>query len=358
MKILITAPSLDTKYNVSGISSVVNNIFATTELDYVHFEVGKQDKEKRDLKWVLKQLFLPLKLFNVFLTNKIDLFHLNAPLNPLSIYRDFVLLLVAKFFRKKTILHFHGGKFLVSIPENKWFYLFLRFYFSMGNKIIALSEYERTLVSQNYQIPLDKIVSLENSVIPLENIIKEKNNKPRIIFLGRIVESKGINEIIVAMKKLYDRRKDFEFYLYGTGPLEEKIIHELSTFMPQCFHYKGVVSGEAKDNAMIEADIFLLPSLYGEGLPIALLEAMNTENIAIVTEDGSMGSVISNDINGLIVAKSDVDGLCDTLERAIELVNRKDTRLQQAAKNLIMTRYNSKLYSQKLNEIYGDMIGA
>ena len=356
MNILITAPSLDTKNNVSGISSVVNNILATTELKYIHFEVGKQDKERRNIKWVLKQFSLPINLFIVFFRNKIDLFHLNAPLNKLSVIRDFSLLIIAKICRKKTILHFHGGEFLIKIPESKILFNFLKLYFRLGDKIITLSSYEKELVNKNYGISLEKIVPLENCVIPLENIKKEKKEKIRIIFLGRIVESKGINEIIISMKKLYDFRKDFEFYLYGTGPLENKIVDELNTYMNDSFKFIGIISGKEKDEAMIKSDIFILPSLNGEGLPIALLEAMNTENICIVTDDGSMATVITNNENGFIVEKGNCNDLFDKLNKSIDLILTENKTIPINAKNTILEKYNSSIYSKKLKEIYTELL--
>lgn len=356
MNILITAPSLNTKNNVSGVSSVVNNILVTTELNYIHFEVGKQDKEKRGLKWILKQFYLPINLFMVFIRNKIDLFHLNAPLNKLSIIRDFTLLIVAKLFRKKTILHFHGGEFLIKIPKNKVLFIFLKLYFKLGDKIITLSSYEKELVNKNYGIPLEKIVPLENCVIPLENIKKEKKEKIRIIFLGRVVESKGINEIIISMKKLYDLRKDFEFYLYGTGPLENKIINELNNYMPDSFKFKGIISGKEKDDAMIKSDIFILPSIHGEGLPMALLEAMNTENICIVTDDGSMATVIANNENGFIVEKGNSNDLFDKLNTSINLILLENRIISKNAKNTILKKYNNTIYSKKLKEIYTELL--
>lgn len=355
MNILITAPSLDTKNNVSGISSVVNNILATTDLDYIHFEVGKQDKEKRGLRWILKQFYLPIQLFIVFFKNKIDIFHLNAPLNKLSVIRDFTLLTVAKIFRKKTILHFHGGEFLIEIPENKFLLNFLKIYFMLGDKVITLSSYEKKLVSKNYNIPLEKIVPLENCVIPLTNIVKEKKEKVRVIFLGRIVESKGINEIIESMKELYDFRKDFEFFLYGTGPLENKINEELSFYMKESFKFMGIISGEEKNEAMIKSDIFILPSLYGEGLPIALLEAMNTENICIVTDDGSMATVINNNKNGFIVEKGNCKDLFEKLNTSVDLIVKGDKTISNNSKNTILDKYNSSIYSKKLKKIYGDL---
>lgn len=355
MNILITAPSLDTKKNVSGISSVVNNILNTTDLKYIHFEVGKQDNEKRNFKWLLKQFYLPINLFKVLLKNKIDIFHLNAPLNKLSVFRDLTLLLVAKLFRKKTILHFHGGEFLIKIPKNKFLLIFLKTYFRLGNKIITLSEYEREIISKNYNIKLENIYPLENCVVPIDKIIKKKQSKVRIIFLGRIVESKGINEIIDAMKKLFDLRKDFQFFLYGTGPLQNKINAELGNYMQECFSFKGIVFGEEKEKALLDSDIFILPSLHGEGLPIALLEAMNFQNICIVTNDGSMGTVIKNNINGFVINKHSTSDLLSKIIDAIELIKNDNFELQNRAKLDIVKNYNCIDYSKKLKNLYKEL---
>ncbi len=356
MNILITAPSLETKNNVSGISSVVNNIFKVTDLNYIHFKVGKQDREERNLIWILKQFYLPLGLFIIFLTKKIDIFHLNAPLNKLSVFRDFTLLLISKIFRKKTILHFHGGEYLLEIPKNKFLFRFLKFYFKLGNKIITLSKYEKKLVHENYNIPLDRIIFLENCVIPLNVTSKEKKEKVRIIFLGRIVESKGINDIIVSMKKLYDNRRDFEFLIYGTGSLENKVRHELESYMKDGFQFKGIVFGEEKEDALKKSDVFILPSLSGEGLPIALLEAMSAENICIVTNDGSMGTVIQNNQNGIMVQKGNPNDLYEKLNYSIDLLQKNDRTLGRNAKLTIDEKYNCFMYGKKLKEIYESLV--
>lgn len=355
MNILITAPSLDVKNNVSGIGSVVNNIFKTSNLNYTHFEVGKQDKEKRNLYWILKQLFLPMKLIITLLTRKTDIFHLNAPLNEMGVFRDFVLLLIAKAFRKKVLLHFHGGKFLITPPKNKLFKKFLKLYFNCSDKIVTLSEYEKNLTNKLYNIDLKKITYLENCVIPNSLVSKDNKEKVRVIFLGRIVDSKGIIQIINSMKELYKIRKDFEFYLYGTGPLETKIINELSG-LKDSFKYCGIVSGSDKDEALNKSDIFILPSLYGEGLPIALLEAMNTNNIPIVTNDGSMAEVVENNISGFIIEKNNIKELTNTINKAINLIQNDDLTILQNAKSMINKRFNCYTYSKSLETIYKALI--
>ena len=57
-------------------------------------------------------------------------------------------------------------------------------------------------------------------------------------------------------------------------------------------------------------DLFVLPTLPGEGIPRVLLEAM-TSGVPIVTTTGSPGipSLIEDEVNGLLVAAPTVDAV-------------------------------------------------
>lgn len=358
MKILITAPSLKTNKNVSGISSVVNNILAITKLSYFHLVVGKEDQRKRSLLWVLDQITLPLKLIKTIISNKIDVFHLNAPLNPLAIARDSILLNIAKILRVKVVLHLHGGKYLTKVPEQKWLYHYLKCFFKWADHIIVLSDYEKQWIINDYCMKLEMVSSLPNCVpFTLRANNKIRKEKVRLIFLGRIVQIKGIKNIVESVSQLIEDRDDFEFYLYGDGPCKDDVVDRLSSKLGESFQYKGVVSGQSKIDAFLEADMFLLPSLSGEGLPVALLEAMSYGVIPIVTIDGSMGTVVQNGVNGYIVNKDDSTDLHNVLNKVISAIQEEIIdKVKEDAVNTIRERYDCKCYGEKLEKIYREVM--
>lgn len=354
MNILITSPSFNTKKNVSGISSVAQGIVNNINIRFIHLIVGKEDSKKRNLTWALAQLKLPLTMIYKLITIRINLIHINAPLDTLAIFRDFVLLCISKLFNIKIILHFHGGAYLLKSPKSKLFKRFLIFYFSKADHVIVLSDFEKIIISKNYLISYDHISTLENCVNFHNYSLKnDDSNIVRIIFLGRIVNTKGIVDIINAVKMLNKQRKDFEFYLYGIGPEKDMVVKELKYILGDRFSYKGIVSGENKDIAFLNSHIFLLPSISGEGLPIALLEAMNFGNIVIVTNDGSMGTVVINGYNGFIVEKKDPSGLFNKLNNIIDLIKvGKANNISLNAVNTIKNKYNCIEYYEKLKSIY------
>jgi glycosyltransferase involved in cell wall biosynthesis len=353
VNILITAPSLDTKNNVSGISSVVKSILIAEDQNYIYFLVGKADQQKRNIFWLLRQFFLPLKLIYSLLVNKIDIVHLNAPLDTLAIVRDFIFLKIAKLLGVKVLLHLHGGKYLKTIPESKWLYLYLKHYFNSADHIVVLSQLEKNLLLRNYDLKIDDITPLENCVSIPDIKHKSSYEKIRIIFLGRFVARKGLFNILEAFSKLIIKRSDFEFYLYGAGPEEEILITQFSHLLSDTFQFKGIVSGNVKSEALLQADIFLLPSHYGEGLPIALLEAMSYGVVPVVTDDGSMATVVMDKVSGYIVEKDNSVMLAAIIEEIIEKFrNNEVENLQNKIIETIKDKYDCKNYSTKLAAVY------
>jgi glycosyltransferase involved in cell wall biosynthesis len=353
MKILISAPSLDTKKNVSGISTVVNNILSnSTTAFYIHFLVGNEDGQKRGVIWILRQFYLPFLLVHNLYKYDIEIFHLNAPLDKLSVVRDFVFLHIAKLLRVKVLLHLHGGEFMGCISRNRLISWMISTSLKNSDHIVTLSKMEKDWLLSNYHLDGRNITPLLNSIPIPEKITIRERSKVRVIFIGRIVERKGIFVISQALKKLYKIRSDFEFFLYGTGPDESNFISEMRVSMHNDFYFKGVVSGRLKIEAYSEADIFLLPSFYGEGLPMSLLEAMSFSTIPIVTADGSMLAVVKDGINGFIVKKNDALDLFEKLNNAIDIIKCNNNNISSNARRTIKDGYDIKLYIEKLECIY------
>ena len=159
--------------------------------------------------------------------------------------------------------------------------------------------------------------------------------------------------IVEALSKLSSKRSDFEFYLYGAGPEEDLLIVQFSQSLGDKFQFKGIVSGKEKFEVLQEADIFLLPSHYGEGLPIALLEAMSYGIIPVVTDDGSMATVVNNRINGYIVEKDNSNELNVVINIILEKFRNNDVKnMQNKIIETITKKYDCKNYSIKLEKIY------
>lgn len=354
MKILITAPSLDEKVNVSGISALVNEIIKNSGLEFSHFTAGRKDGEKAGLSWILKQIFLPFRFWRIIQREKPNLIHLNTAFVPLSLWRDASLTSVAKFTKTPVLIHTHGGRFLMEDFQNKLLEKIAARMLKSADKVLVLSEIEKESLLRRWENLSIEI--LPNAISINEAATVEKTSAEKtIIFLGRIHESKGLHEIIAACETLIKEGFKFNFRCFGTGPEKEFFIGEMSKILGEKFHYGGVIASEAKWRELSNADIFLLPSRYGEGLPLAMLEAMAAQCVPVASDVASVRSVIKDGENGFLVSPYNAEQTAEKLK--FLLSGQADfEKLGKNARQTVKEKFHIADYVQKLEKLYREVV--
>lgn len=351
-KIIITSPSLNALENVSGISSVVKNIIsADKENRFIHLKVGKTDRQKHGSAWALNQLKLLFRTFLLCATSNASLLHLNTPFNSRGIARDLIILLIAKIFRIKVVTHFHGGEYFSSPPKSRFFSALIRLMLRASDVVVVLSETEASILKSNYNAD-DNVTILPNSVNAPEHSVVKNVAPINIVYLGRIVPSKGTREIVSAISELSLERTDFTFTLCGVG--EDVCVFDsgLKDKLEDRYSYKGIVDGLEKSNVLTSAHIFLLPSKY-EGLPIALLEAMAYGAIPIVTPVGSIPAAVIDDFNGFLVPSNSSTALKQKINFVLDLIlSGEGAKYSANAAKTIRLKFSQDTYNSRLTEIY------
>ncbi|MBK9766847.1 MAG: glycosyltransferase family 4 protein [Chloracidobacterium sp.] len=282
--------------------------------------------------------------------SKPDLIHLNTALTNLSIWRDLMLLLVGRVARRPVILAIHGGKYLMSRPASASVDRAIGFMLRHSAAVIVLSEIERASLSRRW--PNIELTVLPNAVdrrnAPL---IERSNNVPVVVFLGRIHESKGIRQLAEACGKVHRSGTEFILRCCGDGPERKWFVDAMTDELQTAFEYRGVVAGTEKWATLASSDIFVLPSVYGEGMPMAMLEAMACRCVVIASDNASITAVIDNGENGFIVPSGDADALAKTLSKVIAA--REDwPMIGDAARKTVADKFSSDDYFAALDSIY------
>jgi glycosyltransferase involved in cell wall biosynthesis len=359
--ILITGPSLNEKDNVSGISSLVRSIInASPEYDnkFYHLVLGKKDRQKKKLIWLIKQFLVIPNTLGYFIKNEVDIVHLNTGFETASLVRDFIVFKLAKALRKQVLFHAHGGYYLMQPPaKNSKLHKIIMQLLYQSDAVVVLSEIEKEKLASDYNFT--NSIVLPNAVDIADEYVtnnKNFNDGLELLYIGRIVKSKGIYTIVNAFKQLLPNQlSQFKFQLYGTGPDKDKLIYELDKIEGLNYKYNGVVGGVAKWEAFAKSQVFLLPSIYGEGLPIAMLEAMGCGCVCLVSNDASMAAVIQNGVNGLMVER---DNIAMLTQQIVYVLNNRDKLpvIGQNAVQTIASNYNINKYMAQLNIIYNNII--
>jgi len=354
MNILITSPSLNPSNNVSGIATVVNTIIVyNKEHQYFHYLLGRQDKNINKFKLIM-QLISQLVIFPWFVKrNEIELVHQNLPFNPKGLSREFVINCWCRIMRVPVLLHIHGGIFLMNKTNNIIFRQMAKSLFSHCKHVIVLSELEKDAIRNFYQFSSTTVLQNSVNTTLYKSGSKElPKKKPVLLFLGRIHESKGVEDIIEAFH-LLKAQMGFRFLLCGAGPLKNQFVSHCEQLLGEDFEFLGIVSGQEKIDIIKQSHFFLLPSRYGEGLPMALLETMASGVVPIVTDDASMKSMVQHEINGIQVRKRDPK---DLYEKMSEIMMKPDLykELSEKAERKIAENYNIENYVVRLNVIYNN----
>jgi len=135
----------------------------------------------------------------------------------------------------------------------------------------------------------------------------------RLGTLSRLIERKGLQDLLRALKILSDRGHRFQLDIAGRGDYRntlEQLVTELGLSKQVVFH------GERRDlaNYLDTLDLYILPSHF-EGLPMSMLEAMARGVPAMCTAVNGVPEVITHGETGFLIPPKNVEVLVQTLEK-------------------------------------------
>ncbi len=163
----------------------------------------------------------------------------------------------------------------------------------------------------------------------------------RLLFVGYLLPSKGLNYLIKAASILAKRGSlDFMLVIVGAGP-ERKELEDLilSLNLSEKVRFLGhVPNGPDLFNIYRKSDIFILPTL-GEGFPRVLYEAMSQSIPIITTNVSGIPYKMRHEENALLIPPMNPEAIADAVERII-----KDSKLRKRLIN------NGQKFMEKMLE--------
>jgi glycosyltransferase involved in cell wall biosynthesis len=230
---------------------------------------------------------------------------------------------LAKAMGRKVVLHIHGGGFREYYNTNpSWILKILK----KADCVLALTDSWRKFYSDDLQLP--NVVTVPNIVSNPQIKGVEHDGRFHLLFLGFIVEQKGIFDLIEVIKK-HKAEWNGKLLLHVGGSHE---VERLQSFiknngLENLIQYEGWVSGDKKIMLLNLMDAYILPS-YIEGLPISILEALSYGKPVITTPVGGIPEVI-NEQNGFLFEPGDHNAMY----KIINSIVLNPTRLKEKAVN-------------------------
>jgi glycosyltransferase involved in cell wall biosynthesis len=293
-----------------GISGVVNNYYAAgldRKIDLCY--IGTMVEGSR-----LRKLLKAGPAYVKFLTKlpAYDIVHVNMASDN-SYRRKAVFIRTAHFFRKKIVIHQHGGDFETFYHKEltEKGRQSVKKVLGMADAFLVLAPVWKEFFGR--LIDREKITVLPDSIAVPEAVPKSYENH-NILFLGRLCREKGIGELLGCVPKLAKAVPDVHLYLGGIW--EDADLKALAQQDAEHITWLGWVDGAEKKEWLTGSRILVLPS-YFEGQSVSLLEAMAYRCAIAASDTGGIPQMIVHEQTGLLVLPKSEQALYDALFRLL-----------------------------------------
>lgn len=186
-------------------------------------------------------------------------------------------------------------------------------------------------ISEN-GVDLDEMAEAENrNHDALKRELEIDPDKTNIVFVGQVVRTKGLDELVEAMAEVQTKFPDTALYIVGDHCAEVHMDyrHELEDAIRR-HGLKNVRltgwRGDAYDIISI-MDIFVLPS-HAEGVPHTIIEAMALGTPVLTTDVGSIADIVDHENTGLMAPAKDSKALARSLSRLVADPDLRDRMVQ------------------------------
>jgi glycosyltransferase involved in cell wall biosynthesis/SAM-dependent methyltransferase len=140
----------------------------------------------------------------------------------------------------------------------------------------------------------------------------------RVLFLGRLLRSKGIAEFVAAARRVKHQYSQTRFLIAGepdpgnsTSVQRDELLRWQAEGVVEWLGYRDDVPA-----LLASCHVVCFPS-YGEGVPKALIEAAAAGRCIVTTDAPGCREVVEHGVNGLLTRPGDVEGLAMAVGKVV-----------------------------------------
>lgn len=248
-----------------------------------------------------------------------DIVHIASSAS-LSLFKDLLCVKMLRKMKVPSIIHFHFGRIPEVIAKDGWEWKMIKKVAKKATRIIVIDQSSYDALMRHGIVNVDY---LPNPLSPSTEMLAQQNSvlsrtRNLVLFVGHVVKTKGIFELIEACGEL----SDVKLKVLGLG--NESIVKELQSLASRYreddwVEFTGNLPAEDVIREMRQCAIFALPT-YTEGFPNVILESMACACPIVTTGVGAIPEMLdvqNGEKYGICVAPQNVEELKSAISRML-----------------------------------------
>jgi glycosyltransferase involved in cell wall biosynthesis len=281
----------------------------------------------------------------------------------LPFLRDCLFLVPARLFRRKVVLHLHGGYFgrfyQETSPLMRWI---IRQ--TLGKACCAIVLGKNVVDAFDGILPRDRIRIVPNGIpddfaggTPL-GWKGSGTRAPIVLYLATLTAEKGFLDLLRALPRVRERCREVRALFAGewfsksdkeaaTRLLDNHGLEDVVEFI-------GRVGPERRTKLLEDAHIFAFPTAYRyEGHPYVILEAMSAGLPIVSTDVASIPETIRDGVEGFLIRPGDIQTLAERVGRLLT-DNTLRNRMGHASRQRYLQEFTYDRFAERIKDVFAE----
>lgn len=230
-----------------------------------------------------------------------------------------------------------------------------------STEVIVNSNYMKNELQRLFGLPYEKINVVPNGVnLNLYNGVERDydfrrqyaaDNEKIILYVGRLVYEKGIQNLIAAMPKVLNGYHDSKLIIAGKGGMIDELRDEVRRLgIENKVYFTGYLNLNQVTKMYKCADVAVFPSTY-EPFGVVALEGMLSGTPVVVSDVGGLNEIVQHRENGMKSYAGNPNSIADSI---LELLYNPGlcAEVSRNAKAKVKAQYNWTKIAQDTHFIY------
>jgi glycosyltransferase involved in cell wall biosynthesis len=236
----------------------------------------------------------------------------------MSLFRKGAIVAACRAVGIPMVVHLHADMqdFYIALPT--YLQRMTRWVFAMATSVVVIGPVARYFVIQALRVPAQRVSIVINGV-PEATLPRRKaqpGGPQRVLFLGNLLERKGLTNLLQALSKPGFERARLQVVIAGGGDVAGYQAKARSLGIDEFVKFEGWCDQEKSARLLAASDVLVLPSV-NEVLPLVILEALANRVAVVCTPVGEIASLLTDGVDACFVTPGDADDLAAVLQEVL-----------------------------------------